>query len=156
MHLPSSPMDSLLNYWIFRKLQIAASITLLLLSTQTCAKSVEVDQLVRVYDGDTITVDINGWPPIIGDDISIRVRGLDTPEIRGKCDTEKEMAQNARNRLQQLLEASELITLVDYERGKYFRLVATVMADGKDVAETLIGEGLARPYDGGKREGWCE
>ncbi|MBF0370483.1 MAG: hypothetical protein HQL52_13605 [Magnetococcales bacterium] len=37
------------------------------------------------YDGDTIRFDIPGVHPLLGDNISIRVRGVDTPEIRGKC-----------------------------------------------------------------------
>lgn len=135
--------------------QLLSIIATLPLAAPCLAGTVTVDELVRVYDGDTITVDIAEWPPVVGDDISIRVRGLDTPEIRGKCDSEKAMARAARDRLREMLEGAESIELVDYERGKYFRLVATVMADGKDVAETLIGEGLARPYDGGKRESWC-
>jgi endonuclease YncB( thermonuclease family) len=28
-------------------------------------------------------------------------------------------------------------------------------ARGRDVAGILIGEGLARPYHGGRRSGWC-
>jgi len=30
------------------------------------------------------------------------------------------------------------------------------LADGRDLGAAMIAEGLARPYDGGKREGWCE
>ncbi len=138
------------------KLLIPSFLCALLTSVWTHADSASVSELVRVYDGDTITVDIADWPPIVGDDISIRVRGLDTPEIRGKCDLEKAMARVARDRMREILEGAEAITLLDYERGKYFRLVATVMADGKDVADILIGEGLAKPYDGGKRQGWCK
>ena len=44
---------------------------------------------VRNYDGDTITFTLPGLHPIIGEKISIRVNGIDTPEIKGKCDKEK-------------------------------------------------------------------
>jgi len=30
------------------------------------------------------------------------------------------------------------------------------MIDGVNLADSLISNGLARPYDGGKRDGWCE
>ena len=46
--------------------------------------------------------------------------------------------------------------LVDVKRGKYFRIVATVLADGVDVAAALVKNGLGRLYGGGKREGWCK
>ncbi len=48
------------------------------------------------------------------------------------------------------------ITLKNVERGKYFRIVATVEADGQDVSDLLIQEGLAVPYEGGtKGKNWC-
>ena len=37
------------------------------------------------YDGDTIRFDLPKYPPIAGDDIRVRVNGIDTPEIKGKC-----------------------------------------------------------------------
>ena len=95
--------------------------------------------------------------PIIGDDMGIRVRGLDTPEIRGRCDREKELARQARDYARTILERAERIDLVDIERGRYFRIVATVLVDGVDLAEILIDAGLAVPYDGnGPRPDWCE
>ena len=93
--------------------------------------------------------------PIFGEKISIRLKGLDTPEIRGKCQLEKDQARAARDRLRALMEQARQIDLIDAERGKYFRIVATVQADGVDVAGVLIGEELGRPYDGGSRKGWC-
>ena len=41
---------------------------------------------------------------------------------------------------------------VSEEKDKYGRLIVTV----PNLAEGLIGQGLARPYDGGKRMSWCE
>jgi micrococcal nuclease len=48
-----------------------------------------VSRLINVYDGDTIRVDIaNCDQPILCKNISIRIFGIDTPEIRGKCQNE--------------------------------------------------------------------
>jgi micrococcal nuclease len=41
------------------------------------------------YDGDTIRFNLPGYPPIVGKDIRVRVNGIDTPEIKGKCKKEK-------------------------------------------------------------------
>ena len=58
--------------------------------------------------------------------------------------------------MQTTLEQAHSITLKNVERGKYFRIVATVEADGQDVSDLLIQEGLAVPYDGGtKVKDWC-
>ena len=35
-------------------------------------------------------------------------------------------------------------------RGKYFRIVADVYADGKNLAEALVGSGMTVRYNGGK------
>ncbi len=41
-------------------------------------------------------------------------------------------------------------------RDKYFRIDARVLADGQDLADLLISQGLAVPYDGGtKTADWC-
>jgi endonuclease YncB( thermonuclease family) len=40
-------------------------------------------EYVRNYDGDTMTVNIPGVHPLFGNEIGIRVRGIDTLEIRG-------------------------------------------------------------------------
>ena len=43
------------------------------------------------------------------------------------------------------------------KKGKYAdRLLANIRTvSGEQVAPTLISEGYARPYKGGKRKGWC-
>jgi len=42
-------------------------------------------------------------------------------------------------------------------RGKYFRIVGRLIADGVDISDLLIERHLAVPYDGGtKMKDWCE
>ncbi len=40
-------------------------------------------------------------------------------------------------------------------RDKYRRQIARLILDGTDVADILIPEGHAEPYDGGARRDWC-
>jgi len=108
-----------------------------------------------IYDGDSFRVNIEGWPDIIGKSISIRVRGVDAPEMRGKCQSEKLAARRAKQHTVSLLRSAKIIKLTNMQRGKYFRILANVMIDGVSLADSLINNGLARPYDGGKRGGWC-
>lgn len=90
------------------------------------------------YDGDTCTFSLPGVHPLIGDHISVRVLGLDTPEFRGKCDSEKALAPQARHALRDLLQRAQRIDLREVQRVKYFRFVARVEADGVGVAAVLI------------------
>jgi micrococcal nuclease len=102
-------------------------------------------QNLRVIDGDTIAYR--------GE--TIRIRGLDAPEIHGRCEAEIRLAERARDRLAELLAGG--LRVYPQGRDRYRRVLAVVRdARGRDVARILITEGLARPYDGrGQRGGWC-
>ena len=106
---------------------------------------------VRNYDGDTITFNLPNLHPIIGNKIAIRVNGIDTAEIRGKCDKEKYNAEQARDMVTDILKDAERIDLKNMGRGKYFRIVADVYVDGENLVEALIDSGMAVKYDGGKK-----
>ncbi len=109
------------------------------------------------YDGDTITVDIPGVPSIIGEKMMVRVRGIDTPELRGKCQLEKDKARTAKRLVRAELRRAKKINLKRVGRGKYFRFIADVEYDGKNLAAVLIKNGLAVEYHGGKKKkDWCK
>jgi micrococcal nuclease len=88
---------------------------------------------------------------IISEKISIRVNGIDTPEIRGKCEKEKYDAQQAKEMVADILKDAKVVTLKNMQRGKYFRIAADVMIDGEDLGELLVEAGMAIRYDGGKK-----
>lgn len=117
---------------------------------------VVVTELVSIYDGDTLRVNIDEWPDIVGNNISIRVNGIDTPERRDKRANIKRLAQAAKEEVVALLHASESIELRNMQRGKYFRIVADVYVDGNSLADVLIEKGLAKPYDGGTKPEWTQ
>jgi len=116
---------------------------------------VVVSQVTSIYDADTFRVDIDSWPDIIGSRMSVRVLGVDAPEIRGKCDSEKKSARLAKKFTVNFLREGSYIELRNMQRGKYFRILAEVYVDGFNLAEALIKAKHARPYTGGKRKGWC-
>lgn len=100
-----------------------------------------------VVDGDTIKAPYG---------VTYRLLGYDTPETRfAKCDAERELGLAAKERLEELLANSEVKVLENGKRDRWGRSLAHLTADGRDVGEILIGEGLARPYHGKKRDGWC-
>ena len=113
-------------------------------------------KVLAVLDGDTIAVRLHIW---IGQDIETHVRlaGIDTPEIKGKCRAERSMAVQARQELETLL-ASSTVTLSNIRLEKYAgRVLAdAVSGEGVNLASHLKDKGLARAYGGKKRLGWCE
>lgn len=109
--------------------------------------------ILTVTDGDTFKARIEIWPSV---EVitAVRLKGIDTPEIRGKCAAEREKALAARERLRSLLVGSVVISNVELDKFAG-RVDATVTVDGKNVGDTLVSEGLARVYTGGTRQGWC-
>ncbi|EFL89679.1 nuclease [Ahrensia sp. R2A130] len=111
--------------------------------------------IIKVRDGDSVDVVAHVWP---GHDVrvSIRLRNIDAPELRARCDDELQMAKAARERLSVLL-ASGKAQLRDVSGGKYYGrvLARLVTSDGRDVQELLLREKLVRSYSGGKRTSWC-
>ncbi len=110
-------------------------------------------RVVSVYDGDTMTVDAEPWPSLTAR-TKVRVAGVDTPEIRGKCQAEKDQAIRARDFVRATVGAA--VQLTNVRLGKYAgRVVADVWVNGRKLSDLLIAENLGRPYHGGRREGWC-
>ena len=117
--------------------------------------TVTVSKVISVYDGDTFRVDIDSLPPIVGKNIPIRLNGIDTPEIRGKCQYEKDLALKARDFVRNKLANAKEIKLTKLQRGKYFRVVADVYVDGVSLEQELLDNELAYKYTGGKKSSWC-
>jgi endonuclease YncB( thermonuclease family) len=111
--------------------------------------------VVRAIDGDTLEFVAHVW---LGLNLTtdVRVRGIDTPEVRGACAREKDLAAKATRRLSELTAGG--VTIANVADDKYFgRVVADVTTStGTDVKAAMIASGLARPYDGGTRQPWCE
>ncbi|MFA7327963.1 MAG: thermonuclease family protein [Candidatus Ratteibacteria bacterium] len=110
--------------------------------------------VVRVYDGDTITVNIPSFPPIIGREISVRIYGVDTPEMKGGTVREKELAVKARVLVVGRISKAKQIELRNLRRDKYFRILAEVYVDGENITDILIRENLGRTYWGGTKQPW--
>ncbi|PIR21908.1 MAG: nuclease [Deltaproteobacteria bacterium CG11_big_fil_rev_8_21_14_0_20_45_16] len=121
------------------------------------SKTLRCVSFVRNYDGDTITVDIPNIHPLFGKNISVRIRGIDTAEVKTKDKCEKRASRTARRLVEKLLKHAKRIDLLNIDRDKYFRISADVSVDGKLISEILIKNRLAVAYDGGHKAAvdWC-
>ena len=111
-----------------------------------------VQEVTSIYDGDTFRANIEDYPKIIGYRVSIRINGIDTPELRGQCKEEIKMARAAKRKTVTLLRGAKHIELRNMKRGKYFR----ILADGVSVADELLKGGYAVRYSGGHKIDWCK
>jgi endonuclease YncB( thermonuclease family) len=138
---------------------IAITLFLLLASTALASSpkvygDAVVTEVTSIYDGDTFRCNLEGYPPIAGERISIRINGIDTPEMRDSRPEIKTLARKAKQYAVKRLREGKQIILRSMQRGKYFRIVADVYVDGSSLGQELISAGLAKPYDGGKKPKW--
>jgi micrococcal nuclease len=116
-------------------------------------------EVTKVTDGDTIRVKAEWMPPELGNDIAIRVMGIDTPEKgwRGQCDKEKELGAIATEFAKSIIKVGDVVQVYLIQWDKYGgRIDADVFVDGKNFAQMQIDKGLAVPYDGGTKQSWCD
>ena len=108
--------------------------------------------IIKVRDGDTFMINIPNIPDVFGKNIAVRIRGIDTPELNDSREEIRKISIQAKEELERLLLNGKKITLYNLGRDKYFRLLASVKVDNIDVSEYLIKKGLAKKYNGGKKE----
>lgn len=115
-------------------------------------------QIVSIYDGDTFRIELPGLPAELNP-VGVRVRGVDTPELRGKCQAEKQLAERAKQfTINHLNRSAGYVRIGDLEWDKYGGRVDADVYLGpqrQSLASLLIQAGLARPYNGGRRGSWC-
>lgn len=103
------------------------------------------------------------WRAVDGDGLAgpngrrVRLLGFDAPETwrpEGVSARERAMGLAAKARLSQLLHSGMARLVLTGRKCKYGRDLARLEVDGRDVADIMIREGHARPYDGGRRQPW--
>lgn len=109
-------------------------------------------KVVKVYDGDTIT--IASYLPIQDSPLyrfSVRLNGIDTPEIKGKTKAEKDLAMAARNALSDLI-LGKIVELRNMTNEKYGRILCDIYLGDLHVNAWMIDNNYAVKYDGGTKE----
>lgn len=108
--------------------------------------------LIVVTDGDTI------W---VGKE-KIRIIGYDAPETyQARCEVERKAGQKATGYLRWLVANNKLTIRREPKKDRYKRTLARVYIKGRDLADIMIGEGLAVRYDCPRgrcprRISWCD
>ena len=120
------------------------------------ARGTYAADVVRVSDGDTFEARVRIWP---GLEVTtkVRLRGIDAPELKARCEAEQVKAEAAREALRALLAQGD-ITIARVTLDKYGgRVVADASTRSTtDISQALVTAGLVRAYGGGRRESWCE
>jgi len=108
-------------------------------------------KVIKVYDGDTITIatKLHEISPVYR--FSVRLNGIDTPEIKTHSKTEKDLAIKARDFLSGMI-LDKIVELKNISTEKYGRILADVYFEGYSINALMIEKGYAVEYNGGKKE----
>jgi endonuclease YncB( thermonuclease family) len=109
----------------------------------------------KVIDGDTVRLEVDYLPVELGNKMSLRILGIDTPELHGKCLEEIKKAQDARDFLKGYLKGKQY-TIVLKGRDKYFRLLGDIKVGNELVSEVMLKNGHAVVYQGKTKTSWCK
>jgi micrococcal nuclease len=110
--------------------------------------------VIEVHDGDTFKANLADMPPLVGDSVLVRIAGIDAPEINGRSEYERNLAQKAKLYAENRLKNAKVIILKNMRRDKYFRILADVYVDKWNLGKEMIRVGLAVEYDGGTKHKW--
>ena len=106
---------------------------------------------IKTYDGDTITIAAKlPYEESPTYRFTVRLNGIDCPEIKGKTEDEKECAQLAKTEINKLV-YQKTVTLKNIKIEKYGRILADVYVGGLNVNNHLLEKRLAVRYDGGTK-----
>ena len=101
--------------------------------------------VVKIFDGDTIQVEG------VGLRFTIRLVGIDAPELARKGKKDQPYSQEAKEKLSLLLD-KKTISLTQYGTGGYNRVLAEIFVNETNVNLEMVRSGLAEVYRG-KRPG---
>jgi len=104
-------------------------------------------RITDVYDGDTVTADIDLGLSIWARGEKMRLYGIDTPEIRGGKAITKQKAKEARDFLRsQVLNRPVILRTIKDRKGKYGRYLTIIYKDGVNINELLVKKGYEVKY----------
>ncbi|MET3842263.1 thermonuclease family protein [Bradyrhizobium sp. OAE829] len=111
--------------------------------------------VIRIVDGDTFEARVH-LPDGLALNTRVRLRGIDTPELKAACPQELQMAEAAGDALRGLLREGA-VTISNIGPDKYGGRVLADVATRKttSVSAALLAGGHGRRYSGGHRNGWC-
>lgn len=104
-------------------------------------------KVTKIFDGDTIRAE--GFGLIF----TIRLVGIDTPELGKKGQKDQPYSREAKQKLTRLL-GKKTIGLKQYGTGGYNRVLAEVFVGSTNVNLELVRSGLAEVYRGKKPNGF--
>jgi endonuclease YncB( thermonuclease family) len=124
-------------------------------TTAAFGRGIYSAEVLRIADGDTFEARVQVWPGIAITTL-VRLRGIDTPEMKARCTEERVKAEAARAKLAAILaEGAVELSRVGLDKFGGRIDAAASTRSTPDVSAAILKAGLGRGYSGGRREPWC-
>lgn len=120
-------------------------------STEPFIPDVTYGKVIKVYDGDTITVAAKPYNDYPIYRFSVRLSGIDAPELKTKNENEKKHAIVSRDVLKEKI-LGRIVRLENVKHDKYGRLLADVFLNTENICKWMLCESYAVEYDGGTKK----
>jgi endonuclease YncB( thermonuclease family) len=112
-------------------------------------------EVLYVIDGDTFDARVLVWPGM-NVHTRVRLRDIDAAEMQARCPQERRLAEAARDALRAILAQGDVgISRVGLDKYEGRVDADVVTRHTPNVSAAMLAGGYARPYDGGRRSGWC-
>ncbi len=115
-------------------------------------------RIANVLDGDTLVVDVDLGFGIWRSSLTVRLNGIDAPEVHSRDKVEKEAGLAVKEVVKKVLAGNRVVGLESHELDKYGRILGDVIlenAEGRfNLAQVLLARGLVRKYGGEAKQKW--
>jgi len=110
-----------------------------------CFYSVKINP-VQILDGDTVKnvkFNLDFGISVVR---TIRLYGINTPELRGGTNYSKRKAVKARNRLRTIVANCSKLRIILHGTGSFGRSLASLFCGNINIQDQLLKEGHAKPF----------
>lgn len=137
---------------MFKRLLLCSSLLLTNCTNETITTETQLRKYNKeyCYDGDTCYINYRNAQ------YTLRLKDIDTPEINGKCEQETQLANKAKQFINDKIKRALTIRIETYGQDKYGRIIGKIYLDGYDIEQWLIDEKLGKRYRKGIKIDWCK
>lgn len=117
-------------------------------NTKPFIPNINIGKVIKVYDGDTITVASKLHNNVYK--FVIRLNRIDTPELRTKNMKEKERGIFVRDKLREKI-MDKIIKIKVIKKEKYGRLLCEIYINNENINDWILNNNYGVEYYGGKK-----
>lgn len=137
------------SFFFFTFFSFSSALASTDLTTERCGLYAYSAIITEVYDGDTVTADVDLGFKTWRRGEKLRLVGIDAPEVRGEERLEGLKSRDALR--ERILGKNVIICTIKDKTGKFGRYLAEIYLDDENINKWLVENSYAQPYEGAIR-----